>query len=443
MRLGVFGGSFNPPHHCHVLAVGLALSSGEVDRVVVIPTHVHPFDKPLAPFSDRMEMCRRAFAVFGDRVEVSDLEARVSGPSYTVDTLRALREERPHPALRLILGTDLLAEVDRWRDFDDVVTLAPPLWIGREGPGAGEVIFPFRLPDISSTEIRRRLASGDAPQGLIPGDVLDYIRSAGLYGPGSTAPLRSVLFLGMGKVGSVLSRWFEASGAAVRGWDPRDGVPLHVPAAAVPDLVVVAAPDGALGSVAGIMEDGGIPETVPAVHCSGAAPVRVLASGARPVGRMHPLFPFAAADLPLGDLAGLHLVLEGDAPAVAAAGAAVLAAGGTPIPVQGLDPRRYHAACVMAANHLVALGMVAEEEAVAAGVPAAKVPAAMAGLMVAALRNARRLGFRGSLTGPAARGDRATVLGHLEALDFAPAEVKALYAAANTVLDKWTSRGQN
>lgn len=443
MRLGVFGGSFNPPHHCHVLAVGLALSSGEVDGVVVLPTHVHPFDKPLAPFTDRMEMCRRAFAVFGDRVEVSDLEARLSGPSYTVETLRALHRERPEAALRLILGTDLLDEVDRWKAFDDVVTLAPPLWIGREGPRTGAVIFPFQLPDVSSTEIRRRLASGEAPQGLVPGAVLDHIRAAGLYDPEAAPPRRTILVLGMGKVGSVLSRWFEASGAQVRGWDPLDGVPLDVAAGPLPDLVVVAAPDGELSAAARIMDTGGIPADVPAVHCSGAAPSRVLGSGTRPVGRMHPLFPFAAPDLPLEELAGLHLVLEGDAVAVAAARAAILAAGGTPIPVDALDSRRYHAACVMAANHLAALGMVAEEQAVAAGVPEAQAAAALAGLMEAALRSGRRRGFRESLTGPALRGDLETIRGHLEALDSASDEVKALYEAANTVLDKWIRGGQN
>ena len=441
MRLGVFGGSFNPPHHCHVLAVGLALSSGEVDRVLVLPTHVHPFDKPLASFDDRLEMCRRAFAVFGARVEVSALEAQLPTPSYTVDTLRHLAEDRPEAKLRLLLGTDLLAEVDRWKAFDGVLTLAPPLWIGRDGTAAGDVIFPFRLPDVSSTEIRRRLGTGSAAQGLIPGAVLEYIRDAGLYRAPAAEP--RVLILGMGKVGSVLSRWFEASGAAVLGWDPQDAEALAEVVEQPPDLVVVAAPDDQLAVAAQIMDTVGILERVPAVHCSGAADARALGGGSRPVGRMHPVFPFPSDDLPLADLAGVHFVLEGDPAATDAAAGLISDAGGTAIPVNDLDARRYHAACVMAANHLGALGMAAEEQATAAGLRAPEAAAALTHLMEAALRNSRRSGFGGGLSGPAIRGDQGTIDGHLEALEAAPAEVKALYEAANAVLAKWIRGRQN
>ncbi|MFH1530498.1 MAG: DUF2520 domain-containing protein [Pseudomonadota bacterium] len=458
MRLGVFGGSFNPPHHCHVLAVGLALSSGQVDRVVVIPTHVHPFDKLLAPFDDRMEMCRRAFAIFGDRVEVSDLEARLIGPSYTVETLKALARERPGVPLRLILGTDLLDEVDRWKAFDEVLSLAPPLWIGREGRDApGDMIFPFQLPDVSSTGIRLRLRTGEAPEGLVPAAVLEHIRSAGLYATQRSG--RRILVLGLGRVGSVLARWLAASGAEVRGWDPVErgeeqgrtlaaaGVELVPPdglfvagEGGAPGLVIVASPDDGIHEAARIIDRAGIPGDVPAVHCSGYAPVRALTRGARPVGRMHPMFPFAATDLPLTDLARLRLVLEGDAPATAAAADAIREAGGVPVLVRGLDPRRYHAACVMAANHLSALGTVAEELAVTAGVPGEDAAVAVHSLMEAALRNCRRLGFRDSLTGPAARGDQATINGHLDALTSEPAEVRAFYIAANAILAEWNHK---
>jgi len=451
----VFGGSFNPPHHCHVMAVGLALSSGEVDRVSVIPADVHPFDKPLAPFEDRREMCLRAFAVFGSSVEVSDLEARIPGPGYTIDILRALAVERPGVGLRLILGADLLDEVDRWKAFDEVVHLAPPLWIGREGrDAAGDVIFPFSLPDVSSSEIRRRLALGDAPTGLVPAGVLEYINDRGLYGFDDPTERLRVLILGLGRVGTVLARWLAVSGAAVRGWDPvapgedrirvmdEVGVEVAPPdglsaagEGGHPDLVVVAAPDAAIGEAAQIMDEAGIPTRVPAVHCSGSAPCRALARGARPVGRMHPVFPFATPDQPLTDLAGLHLILEGDADAVEAAAAATRNAGGRPVPVDHLAAPRYHAACVMAANHLAALGMAAEELAEEAGVPRREASAVLRSLMAAALRNAARLGFRGGLTGPAARGEAAAIRSHLESLADAAAETQALYRAANSLLD--------
>ena len=460
MRLGVFGGSFNPPHHCHVLAVGLALSCGEVDRVTVIPTHLHPFDKALAPFEDRLEMCRRAFAVFGERVEVSDLEARLPGPSYTVETLRALTRERPGVPLRLILGTDLLDEVERWKDFDAVVSLAPPLWIGREGRDApGNLIFPFRLPDVSSTEIRRRLATGDAPQALVPAPVLEYIRVQHLYGQGAAG--RRILVLGLGKVGTMLARWLAASGAVVQGWDPAPRSAAVAKAlrgagvAVIPvdglagageggphELILVAAPDAALGEVAGRIAAAGVPVEVPALHCSGAAPVRALGSAGRPVGRMHPVFPFASAVLPLAELSDLHVVIEGDGPAMEVAAAAIRDAGGVPVPVENLDAPRYHAACAMAANHLGALGLAAEELARGAGLPAGATAAVLGSLMAAALRNGVRLGFRDSLTGPAVRGDEETLRGHLEAIADASPEVQALYRAGTAALDFWGRRVQ-
>ena len=158
------------------------------------------------------------------------------------------------------------------------------------------------------------------------------------------------------------------------------------------------------------------------------------------MGRMHPVFPFATPDLPLTDLADLRLVLEGDEAAIAMAAAAISDAGGVPIPVEDLDSRRYHAACVMAANHLSALGMAAEELTVAAGVPEKEASVALRSLMEAALHNCRRLGFRGSLTGPAARGDQSTIDGHVEALAGASAEVRALYGAANAILDECKRR---
>ena len=434
-RLGIFGGSFNPPHHAHVMAVGVALSSGDVDRVLVIPTAEHPFGKPLARFDDRVEMCRRAFEIFGERVEVTDLESRLSAPNYTVNTLRAIRCERADAELRLILGTDLKGEVARWKDFDEVVALAPPIWIGREGQDAsGETIFPFRLPDVSSTELRRRLATGDAPEGLIPALVLEYIRARGLYA-GSIAR-RRVLVMGLGKVGTVLSRWLAASGASVQGWDPKTSQ-AKLRDVGTLDLVVVAAPEAALGDAAATIRRFGIPESVPAVHCSGVAPVSALADGARPVGRMHPVFPFATPNLPPKDLDGIHLVLEGDPPAIEAASAMIWDAGGVPVPVEGLDAPRYHAACVMASNFLAALGMVAEDLAVTAGLPSDQAAAALMPLMEASLHNGALLGFRGSLTGPAARGDRATVESHLAALATARPEVLEFYRAANAILNEW------
>ncbi|HOE95964.1 MAG TPA: nicotinate (nicotinamide) nucleotide adenylyltransferase [Candidatus Sumerlaeota bacterium] len=187
--IGLFGGSFNPPHVAHVLVVGWALAGGAVDEVWVIPTGGHPFGKPLAPFEDRLELCRRAFACFGPKVRVLDLE-RGPDAQYSIDTLRRLQARHPDLRWRWIMGSDQLADAARWKNFDEIMRLAPPLVVPRAGhavPGAsGDGAPPrFALPDLSSTFLRERLAAGAFAElaGLIPGPVLDEIDKRGLYRP--------------------------------------------------------------------------------------------------------------------------------------------------------------------------------------------------------------------------------------------------------------------
>lgn len=185
MKLGIYGGSFNPPHLCHVLNVSLALSSREVDRVLVIPCLSHAFSKALAGYEHRMEMCRQAFSIFGARVQVSTLEQELGGVSYTVDTLRHLSRTRPEDTLRLVMGSDLLAEMKDWKEPEEVRRLAPPLVIGRqEHEAEASTVFPWALPDLSSTTIRALLHSGEVPRGMLPAAVLDHILKNGLYRAG-------------------------------------------------------------------------------------------------------------------------------------------------------------------------------------------------------------------------------------------------------------------
>ena len=179
MRAALFGGSFNPPHVCHVQAVEWALSSGAVDRVVVVPCRRHAFDKALASFEHRREMACLAFAPLGEAVEVSDIEERLGGTSRTLDTLVALRQERPGWSWRLLIGTDILEEASRWYRFDDVARLAPPLVVGRSGfDGAtGGMV----LPNVSSSEIRCCVRKGRDYRDLVPESVALYIGKHRLY----------------------------------------------------------------------------------------------------------------------------------------------------------------------------------------------------------------------------------------------------------------------
>ena len=93
--IGIFGGSFNPPHMGHVLACHYALLRWNLKKVIVVPSHAHPFGKPLPPFNDRLAMCRLAFGHLGANVEISEIEQEMEGISYTIDVVRKLVHLHP------------------------------------------------------------------------------------------------------------------------------------------------------------------------------------------------------------------------------------------------------------------------------------------------------------------------------------------------------------
>jgi len=175
--IAVFGGSFNPPHIGHVLATTLVLATADVDRMLVIPTFKHPFAKSLAPFDDRVKMCELAMGWI-PRVEISSIEKNLGGDSLTLRTLEQIQSERPNDRLRLVMGADILLEADKWFRFDEIKKLAPPLVLGRAGFDGP----PPLLPELSSTDVRARIARGESLELVVPRAVLAYIRDKGLYG---------------------------------------------------------------------------------------------------------------------------------------------------------------------------------------------------------------------------------------------------------------------
>ncbi|MCC6545814.1 nicotinate (nicotinamide) nucleotide adenylyltransferase [Candidatus Sumerlaeota bacterium] len=177
MRIGVFGGTFDPPHLGHTLACLWALETDEVDRIIMIPTANHAFGKkPGADFTHRMAMCRLAVRHLQPHVEVSDIESHRDGTSYMVDTLRALHEKHPDDTLRLIIGTDVENELLKWKEPVEVQRLAPLLLLPRNISGVAWI-----LPSISSTAIRSLLSGAGDPAKAIGKPVLDYITGHSLY----------------------------------------------------------------------------------------------------------------------------------------------------------------------------------------------------------------------------------------------------------------------
>ncbi|MEZ4407107.1 MAG: nicotinate-nicotinamide nucleotide adenylyltransferase [Polyangiales bacterium] len=179
VTVGFFGGSFNPPHVAHVLAAAYALSAHALDRLVVVPCYDHPLGKHLAPFVERAAMCERAFGVLRG-VEVSPIEQELGATSRTLYTLQALKERNPDWSLRLVIGSDILHETDKWFRWDEIVKLAPPIVLGRAGHDHPDGPLAV-LPPVASRDIRAALARGDLRPGLLPLSVERYIAERGLY----------------------------------------------------------------------------------------------------------------------------------------------------------------------------------------------------------------------------------------------------------------------
>ena len=178
MRIGLFGGSFNPPHIGHALVCFYLLETTSLDAIWLIPTWRHAFGKPLAPYEERLELCRRMARSFGGRLQVSDVEGTRGEVSYTIDTVRTLHAQHPDATFEWIIGADILRETERWKDYPALKELITFRVLGRGGyPGGSEPA----MPEVSSTEIRDRLRQGLPVDGLVPNGVLEYILERGLY----------------------------------------------------------------------------------------------------------------------------------------------------------------------------------------------------------------------------------------------------------------------
>ncbi len=178
--IAVFGGSFDPPHVSHVLCVAYVLAADAVDEVLVVPTFDHALDKEAsAEFEHRFAMTELAMRDLR-RVRMSRIEAERGGVSRTLDTLETLRERHPDTDFRLVVGADILGETDRWHRWDRIVEIAPPIVVGRGGYDAPRPDS-VTLPEVSSTELRRRLREGESVAGLVPSAVEAYIREHRLY----------------------------------------------------------------------------------------------------------------------------------------------------------------------------------------------------------------------------------------------------------------------
>jgi len=185
-RVALLGGSFDPPHVCHLLISSYVLQVTPVEQVWWLPCASHAFGKQSAPFEDRVALCELATRHRRD-ILVSAVEADLSQPSYTIDTVSALRRRHPDHEFVWIAGSDLLGELHRWHRYEDLLRTLEFLVVrrgqDREAPPASGTfrVLPLRFPDISSTQVRDDILGGREVDGLVDRVVLDAIRDRRLY----------------------------------------------------------------------------------------------------------------------------------------------------------------------------------------------------------------------------------------------------------------------
>ena len=196
-RIGILGGTFDPPHIGHLWLATLAADALALDHVLFLPAASPPHKRgqPMSHAADRVAMTR--LAIDGDpSLGLSLVEMQRPGPSYTVDTLAQLRDENPEAAFTLLMAADTLAAIDAWREPEQVLALAEwavsprpgtplpdPAALGQRFGAAASRIHLLDGPalDLSSTTIRSRVAAGHAIRYLVAPAVEEHIRVRGLY----------------------------------------------------------------------------------------------------------------------------------------------------------------------------------------------------------------------------------------------------------------------
>ena len=184
--IALLGGSFDPPHAIHLQISLYVLQVTGAREVWWIPCASHAFGKQSAPFADRVRLCELATRHTAD-VYVSGIEADLPHPSYTIDTLEALRRVHPRADFVWIVGSDLLGELPRWHRWAELAQTLPFVVVLRGNappspPAQGQFeTLPVRFHDVSSGEVRAALAAGGDVDGWLDRQVVKHIRAMGCY----------------------------------------------------------------------------------------------------------------------------------------------------------------------------------------------------------------------------------------------------------------------
>ena len=191
MRIGIFGGSFNPIHNGHAIIAHHIITSGALDRLWMMVTPMNPLkadrEQQVAD-TDRLRMVEMVTRPL-EHVETSAFEFTMPKPSYTIDTLNALQEKFPDDEFFLVIGGDNWVVFDRWRNSDEIlakyhILIYPRLGFDVEIPESMKdrvTLIDAPVIELSSTQVRERIARGLSARYYVPDNVLDYIESHHLY----------------------------------------------------------------------------------------------------------------------------------------------------------------------------------------------------------------------------------------------------------------------
>jgi nicotinate-nucleotide adenylyltransferase len=188
VRIGLLGGSFDPPHVGHLLAASDAYEALQLDRLLFIPAAVQPLKVDRIPARTEQRLAMTKLLAGSDpRFDVDAIEIDRGGLSYTVDTLTTLRLRWRSAELFWLVGADIVSSFAKWRDPERIVELATVVVLQRAGDNAGENLpagmrcLATRRIDVSSTEIRQRVREGRSVRGFVPDAVAEFIAAERLY----------------------------------------------------------------------------------------------------------------------------------------------------------------------------------------------------------------------------------------------------------------------
>jgi len=188
MKIGIYSGSFNPIHFGHIELANYLINSKLVDEVWLLVSPQNPLKKreELAEDRLRLQMAKIAFAKY-KKIKVSDVEFHLPKPSYTIDTLNFLQKKYPQNQFFLLIGADIVAEFDKWKNYNEILEKFTVLCYPRENFPQKSAQFPqikfidAPLINISSTQIRNCLTNNILCSDLLPKNVLKFIQENGVY----------------------------------------------------------------------------------------------------------------------------------------------------------------------------------------------------------------------------------------------------------------------